>query len=124
MQILYWAPCVDFTSSDNRDPYNFSQDQFQIENQLSLVNFWFIPHTCNFNFSYNGVLVLGEKWSWSLLLVFYIVRVNIHNGCDTDFIILYIAVQQSPFEMIVAIGYFRCIFYVLCIIRAKNYVQY
>lgn len=65
MQILYWAPCMDSTSSgDCRDrPLQFSQDQFQIENQLSLVNFLFIfPHTCNFNFSYNGVLVLaGEK---------------------------------------------------------------
>jgi len=60
-----------------------------------------------------------------MIITLSILRVNIHNDCDADFIILYIAVEQFPFEMIVAIAYFRCIFScALYIIRAKNYVQY
>ena len=42
-----------------------------------------------------------------MIITLSILRVNIHNDCDADFITLYIPVEQSPFEMIVAIGFFR-----------------
>lgn len=45
-----------------------------------------------------------------MIITLSILRVNIHNDCDANFITLYIPVEQSPFEMIVAIGFFRCIF--------------
>ena len=44
-----------------------------------------------------------------------IIGLYIHNDCDADSIILYIAVEQPPFKMIVAnLVTLDVFFYVLC----------
>ena len=59
-------------------------------------------------------------WSSQVKIEDY--RVSIHNDCDADFIILYIAVEQAPFKMIVANLVTLDVFFMCFVPCAKNYV--